>query len=78
MAKNKLFKCHGCGALTTTSDIYCTPQCRTRSQAAAEAAVSELVSAGFEQHPDAPNVFTQGGVSVTIEHVRQHGIDKVR
>lgn len=75
------YRCHGCGAarLTTSSHatLHCGAACASHRTAADEKHATELASAGFTRHADAPNLMVKGGFAVSLEQCwREGGTEK--
>jgi hypothetical protein len=72
------FSCIHCGARMPWepgADLHCGEDCvKERAKAVAEA-VEALCEAGFEQHPEAPNMWLKDFVAITIEQVLNDGIE---
>ena len=70
------FRCHRCGKMSNVSDLFCSQACKDGRAADLAAATTALEGHGFTAEPNAPNVWTSGGVSVTLEEVIHFGIDE--
>lgn len=72
------FNCIHCGSAmphAPGADIVCGDDCREdRAKAIAEAKL-DLIKRGFEEHAEAPNIWTKDYVAITIEQILSEGID---
>ncbi len=71
--------CPGCRARFTHqygADLFCSKECEAGHQVKLDEARAQLATAGFEQHAETPNIFTKGGVAITIDQVIHEGIEE--
>lgn len=74
-------KCHFCFGMTTEATArqfagrFCSKACVDGHGSAHESARKHLKESGFEQHPEAPNVWMKNGVALTEQEIVHDGIE---
>jgi hypothetical protein len=56
--------------------LFCGDDCAKEHATQMEKATVDLQAAGFEQHAEAPNLWVKEGHAISVEHVKQIGIEK--
>lgn len=78
MSKKPL-ACRHCGSKfprAAGAGLFCGSDCQMQHEAYTENATFDLKAAGFEQHPETPNIWHKDGVAITEEQVKHVGFEK--
>ena len=80
MPKNRQpLRCAHCSAefpRVACAGLFCGDDCQKEHEAQIAKAADDLKAQGFEPHPEVSNLWVKDGMAISVEHVKEIGIDE--